>query len=142
MLTGKQRRHLRALGHELKPIVQVGKDGIDDGLIAALDQALADHELVKIKIGEGAGLDRQEAADALASQTHSEVAQVLGNTVLLYRADPEDPQIKLPKPVRGEPPQGGPSAQGGLALAHSPRSLGLGPENDNAADDGGDDDVQ
>ena len=98
MLTGKQRRHLRALGHELKPIVQVGKDGIDEGLVAALDQALADHELVKIKIGEGAGLDRRAAAEELASQTHSEVAQVLGNTVLLYRADPEDPKIKL---VRG-----------------------------------------
>lgn len=96
MLTGKQRRHLRALGHELKPIVQVGKGGIDEGLVAALDQALADHELVKIKIGEGAGLDRNEAAGELAKQTHSEVAQVLGYTVLLYRADPEDPKIELP----------------------------------------------
>jgi len=96
MLTGKQRRHLRALGHDLRPIVQVGKDGIDEGLVAALDQALADHELVKIKIGESAGLDRQEAAEALAKQTGSEVAQVLGYTVLLYRADPEDPKITLP----------------------------------------------
>lgn len=96
MLTGKQRRHLRALGHDLKPIVQVGKNGIDEGLVAALDQALADHELVKIKIGEGAGLDRQEAADELAKQTRSEVAQVLGYTVLLYRPDPEDPKITLP----------------------------------------------
>lgn len=96
MLTGKQRRHLRALGHELKPIVLVGKDGIDEGLIAALDQALADHELVKVKIGEGAGLERREAADQLAAQTHSEVAQVLGNTVLLYRAHPDEPKIELP----------------------------------------------
>ena len=77
--------------------MQVGKDGIDEGLVAALDQALADHELVKIKLGEGAGLDRHEAADELAKQTRSEVAQVLGNTVLLYRADPEDPRIELPK---------------------------------------------
>ncbi|HEY5946944.1 MAG TPA: ribosome assembly RNA-binding protein YhbY [Kofleriaceae bacterium] len=97
MLTGKQRRHLRGLGHELKAIVQVGKDGIDDGLVAAIDQALADHELIKIKIGDAAGLDRNEAADQLAEKTHSEVAQVLGYTVLLYRADPEDPKIKLPR---------------------------------------------
>jgi RNA-binding protein len=96
VLTGKQRRHLRALGHDLKPIVQVGKNGIDEGLVAALDQALADHELVKIKIGEGAGLDRNEAADALAKQTRSEVAQVLGYTVLLYRPDPDEPKITLP----------------------------------------------
>jgi RNA-binding protein len=96
LLSGKQRRHLRALGHELKSIVQIGKDGIDDGVVKAVDQALADHELIKIKVAEVAKLDRHEAADELAAQTKSEVAQVLGNTVLLYRADPEDPKIKLP----------------------------------------------
>ncbi len=97
MLTGKQRRHLRGLGHELKPIVQVGKDGIDDGLVAAVEQALDDHELVKIKVAEAANLDRHDAADALADRTHSEVAQVLGNTVLLYRARPDEPDIVLPR---------------------------------------------
>ena len=96
MLTGKQRRHLRGLGHELKVVVQVGKGGIDAGLIAAVDQALSDHELVKIKVADNAEMDRHEAADAIAAQTKSEVAQVLGNTVLLYRADPEHPQITLP----------------------------------------------
>lgn len=96
MLTGKQRRHLRALGHELKPIVQIGRGGIDDGLVAAVDQALADHELVKVRLGEAAELDRHGAADALAQRTRSEVAQVLGNTLLLYRADPDDPEIRLP----------------------------------------------
>lgn len=102
MLTGKQRRYLRGLGHELKPVVQVGKDGVDDGLVAAVDQALADHELIKIKIGDGAGLDRHEAADSIASRTKSEVAQVLGYTVLLYRPDPDDPKITLPKVKAGE----------------------------------------
>lgn len=96
MLTGKQRRHLRALAHELKPIVQIGKDGLDDGLIAAIDRALLDHELVKVKVAEAAGLDRHDAADAIASKTQSEVAQVLGNIVLLYRAHPDDPTIDLP----------------------------------------------
>jgi len=97
VLSGKQRRHLRALGHALDPIVQVGKGGIDDGLVAALDRALADHELVKIKVGDAAGMDRHEAAEALAGRTASDVAQVLGNTVLLYRARPEDPEIALPE---------------------------------------------
>jgi RNA-binding protein len=97
VLTGKQRRHLRALAHDLRPLVQVGKDGIDDGLVAAVDQALADHELIKVKVGENAGLDRHEAAESLAEKTRSEVAQVLGFTVVLYRPDPEDPQITLPK---------------------------------------------
>jgi RNA-binding protein len=100
MLTGKQRRHLRALAHPLRPIVQVGKGGLDDGVIAAVDRALADHELVKVKIAEAADLDRHEAADELAARTKSEVAQVLGNIALLYRPDPEEPKIELPREKR------------------------------------------
>ena len=96
MLSGKQRRHLRSLGHGLRPIVQIGKGGIDEGLVAAVDQALGDHELVKVKVGEAAGLERHDAAEAIAQRTSSEVAQVLGNIVLLYRAHPDDPQIVLP----------------------------------------------
>jgi RNA-binding protein len=96
VLTGKQRHFLRGLGHALKPIVQVGRDGIDDGLVAAVEQALVDHELVKLKLGEAVDLDRHDAAEALAARTHSEVAQVLGNTVLLYRARVDDPEIVLP----------------------------------------------
>jgi RNA-binding protein len=106
MLTGKQRRHLRALAHPLKPLVHLGKGGIDDGLVAAVDQALADHELIKVKVGDSAALDRHEAADQLAQKTNSQVAQVLGNIVLLYRADPDEPTIELPaaKPgAHGEP---------------------------------------
>jgi len=96
VLSGKQRRYLRGLGHALRPVVQIGKDGIDDGVVAALDRALLDHELVKLKVGESADVERHEAAEALAARTHSEVAQVLGNTVLLYRAHPDEPTIVLP----------------------------------------------
>jgi RNA-binding protein len=95
-LTGKQRRHLRALGHPLRPLVLVGKEGVTDALAAAIDQALLDHELIKVKVGENAGVDRHDAADAIAEKTRSEVAQVLGNTVLLYRRRAEDPTIELP----------------------------------------------
>ena len=102
MLSGKQRRHLRSLAHDLRPIVQVGKGGIDDGLVAAVDQALLDHELIKVKVGEAAGLDRHAASEELATKTRSDIAQVLGNTVILYRAHPETPVIELPRAPRGE----------------------------------------
>jgi len=97
VLSGKQRRYLRGLGHELRPVVQIGRDGLDDGLVAAVDQALTDPELDKVKVGEAANLDRHDAATDLAARTRSEVAQVLGNTVLLYRAHPDEPEISLPR---------------------------------------------
>lgn len=96
MLSGKQRRYLRALGHPLTVTVQLGRGGLSEGVISATAQALLDHELVKIKILEGAGLERHQAAEELARATGSEVAQVLGNTALLYRPRAENPEIVLP----------------------------------------------
>lgn len=96
-LTGKQRRHLRALGHALAPVAMVGKGGVSEAVLAAIDHALADHELVKIKLLESLELDREAAAAQLAEGTRSQIAQVLGRTILLYRPDPDDPRIKLPR---------------------------------------------
>ena len=98
-LTGKQRRHLRALGHALDPVVLIGKGGLSAAFVAQVDQALTTHELIKVKMLDSADLDRHEAADELARQTGSEVAQVLGGTILLYRPDPDEPRIKLPRPA-------------------------------------------
>ena len=95
-LSGKQRRHLRGLGHALAPVAQIGKDGISEAFVLAVDRALADHELIKVKLLETCPLDRHEAAEVLAARTSSEVAQVLGHTILLYRARAEDPDIELP----------------------------------------------
>jgi RNA-binding protein len=95
-LGGKQRRYLRGLGHALDPVVQVGKEGVTDGVVAALEVALTTHELVKVKLGQSAPVDRHEAAGELAARTESELVQVLGKAVLLYRAHPEDPRIELP----------------------------------------------
>ena len=96
-LTGKQRRYLRAQGHALAPIAQVGKGGVSAAVLAAIDQALTDHELVKVKLLESLELDREAAAEALATGTKAEIAQVLGRTVLLYRPDAEDPRYTLPR---------------------------------------------
>jgi len=95
-LTGKQRRHLRGLGHHLAPVAHIGKDGLTEPFVAAVAQALEDHELIKVRVLETAAVDRHEVADALAAATGSEVAQVLGNTLLLYRRRAEDPTISLP----------------------------------------------
>jgi RNA-binding protein len=96
VLTGKQRRFLRARGHHLDPVVQVGKDGLTEGLIAALDVALNSHELVKVKLGESAGADRRSMGAAIAEAAGGELVQVLGRTVLVYRRRAKDPEIVLP----------------------------------------------
>lgn len=93
-LTGKQRRQLRALGHHLEPVVILGQQGVTEGIIAAVEQALDDHELIKIKINEGPA-DRKIAATQIAEATESLLAQVLGRTALLYRPNPEDPKVEL-----------------------------------------------
>jgi RNA-binding protein len=94
-LDGRQRRKLRALGHHLSVVVQVGHDGVTAGVLAALEQALWDHELVKVKLASEDRDTRQEQAEALASGTGAEVAQVLGRTVLLYKPNPDEPRIEL-----------------------------------------------
>lgn len=99
MLTGKQRRYLRGLGHHLDPVVHVGKEGLSEGVARALDAALAQHELVKVRLGESAGptrSGRHEVAASLAESVTAELVQVLGRTLLLYRARPDEPAIVLP----------------------------------------------
>ncbi len=92
-LTGKQRRQLRALGHHLEPVVIVGQSGVTEGVIAAVAQALHDHELIKVKINEGPD-ERQEAARKLAEGTGAELAQLLGRTALLFKKREEDSEFE------------------------------------------------
>lgn len=95
-MSGKQKRFLRGLGHGLSATVQIGKEGLTDALVAALDQALLDHELVKVRLGANALIERKEAGRELAEKTGAVLAQVLGSTLLLYRAHPDEPSIRLP----------------------------------------------
>ncbi len=95
-LTGKQRRHLRALGHHLSPVIHLGKEGLTGALIAACDKALEDHELVKVKLLESVGDDRDTVGAALAEAVSAALAQALGRTLLLFRARASDPKIVLP----------------------------------------------
>jgi len=94
-LTGKQRRHLRALGHHLDPLLQIGHEGITDAVVAHANMQLQHHELIKVRVLESSPLDRREAADELAARTGADLAQVLGRTFLLYKRDPDKPRIDL-----------------------------------------------
>ena len=96
-LSGKQRRYLRGLGHDLEPIVQIGKLGLTDAVTSAVDTALHEHELIKVRIGTECPDDRHDVAERLAPAVKSEVAQVLGRTLLLWRKRPKDSKIQLPK---------------------------------------------
>ena len=98
-LTGKQLRYLRGLGHHLKPLVMLGREGLSENVITEANTVLDAHELIKVRIGNNCLLERREAAEATAEKTGSDVVQVLGRTFLLYRGNPDrndDQRIKLP----------------------------------------------
>jgi RNA-binding protein len=96
-LSGKQRRYLRSLGHDKDPVVQLGKLGCTDAVTAAIDAALTEHELIKVRIGTECPDDRSEVAERIGKAVKGEVAQVLGRTLLIYRRHPTEPKIQLPK---------------------------------------------
>lgn len=95
-LNAKQRAHLKALAHPLKPIVQVGKGGVDDDVAASLADAFQNRELLKVKVLEAAPVPAKEAALQLArAVAGAKIVQVIGRTVVLYRPHPEAPEIRL-----------------------------------------------
>jgi RNA-binding protein len=95
-LTGKQRRHLRALGHALDPVLTIGAGGVTDAVVRELQGALHAHELVKVRMLRTAPAQRAETAAELGRRAGAEIAQVLGRTALLFKARLKDPSIKLP----------------------------------------------
>lgn len=95
-LTGAQRRALRALGHHLHPVVQIGVRGLCPTVIQAVRDQLAAHELIKISFGRDIGVEAKAGAAQLAAASGSHVAGQVGRTALLYRRHPERPSIQLP----------------------------------------------
>ena len=99
-LTSKQKKFLKGLAHPLTPAVQVGKEGLSQGVVDATSQELSLRELIKVKIGRNNSLEKQEAGEELAGRTASNLVQIIGKTLVLYRANPEldkEQRITLPK---------------------------------------------
>ncbi len=95
-LTEKQKKHLRRLAHPLSPIVMLGNAGLTDGVVAELDRALTDHELVKVSARVGERDARNEALAALSSRTGAEIVQRVGNVGVFYRRRASLPKILIP----------------------------------------------
>ena len=90
-LTTKQLSFLRSRAHPLQPRIALGKNGLNDGVVERLEAALAEQELVKLKVGKHVAIDPKE----LAAQLNAALVQKLGRTIVLYRAA-EEPKLVLP----------------------------------------------
>jgi RNA-binding protein len=94
-LSGRQRRFLRSLSNALKATVQVGKEGLTDGVRRSLEAEFVHRELVKVSVNPNADATARDLAQELAVAAGAQWVQTLGRTVVLYRpADP--PEIALP----------------------------------------------
>ena len=93
-LTGQQRKWLRGQAHPLKPIVQVGEAGLSPSVISAVQAALDRHELIKVRLQQPA--DKRGTALEIANQSGAVLCGLVGHTVILYRAHPENPKLEVP----------------------------------------------
>ncbi len=97
MLTGKQKRFLRAQAHHLNPIFQVGKGGVNDNMISQISDVLEARELIKVSILQNCDEDRDSVAENLSKGAGAELVQVIGNTIVLYKESRENKKITLPR---------------------------------------------
>ena len=95
MLTSKQRSYLTGLSNDLSPIVQVGKDGVNENMIKTVSDALEARELIKMRALENSGMTSREAAEELKVPTRSEVVQVIGSKFVLFQQKKKDSKFDL-----------------------------------------------
>lgn len=98
MITSKQRAYLKGLAMTMDPILQLGKGGFTPENTASVDEALAARELIKINVLQNCLEDSRQMAETLAERTRSQVVQVIGRKIVLYREGKDDKKkIVLPK---------------------------------------------
>ena len=96
-LTNAQKQYLRRMAHELRPVVQIGKNGLTDQVHTTVDQELNAHELIKVKFVDFKDA-KKELTEELIAASHSALIGLIGNVAILYRqqADPEKRRLRLP----------------------------------------------
>lgn len=95
-LNNKQKQYLKGLAHGLKPIIQLGANGLTEGVLLEISNALAHHELIKVKVPTDDREEKSVIMDAIAGETKAHKVQTIGHIVVLYKAAAE-PKISLPR---------------------------------------------
>ncbi|HAR6526105.1 TPA: ribosome assembly RNA-binding protein YhbY [Staphylococcus pseudintermedius] len=95
-LTGKQKRFLRSKAHHFDPTFQIGKSGINENMVEQLKETLENRELIKIHILQNNMDDKSELAQNISQATDSELVQLIGSMIVLYKESRENKQIELP----------------------------------------------
>ncbi|MGB0668683.1 MAG: ribosome assembly RNA-binding protein YhbY [Porticoccaceae bacterium] len=93
------KKHLRRLGHNLKPVVTIAGKGLSENVTAEIERALADHELIKVKLSVGDREVKKSITEAICQQHGAELVQSIGHIVLLYR-NAKKPNPKLSNLLR------------------------------------------
>lgn len=96
-MTSKQRAYLKSLANGLEPIFQVGKSSLTPEFTEAVNEAFNTRELLKIAVLKNCIDDPKEIAEAVSERTHSQVVQVIGKKIILYKRDKKNPKILLDK---------------------------------------------
>ncbi len=95
-MTSKQRAYLKGLASTLEPVFQVGKSSVTPEVTQAVAEAFNNRELIKISVLKNCMDDPRAIAEVIAERTHSQVVQVIGKKIVLYKADKKNPKIILP----------------------------------------------
>lgn len=96
-MTSKQRAYLMSLASNLQPIFQIGKASLTPEVTEAISESFNKKELIKIAVLKNCFDDPKEIAQTLAERTHSQVVQVIGKKIVLYKPDKDKPKIELPR---------------------------------------------
>ena len=95
-MTSKQRAYLKSLASNMEPVLHIGKASVTPETVKAVDEAVTARELIKIAVLKNCADDPRVIAQIIAERTHSEVVQVIGKKIVLYKPDRDKPTIKLP----------------------------------------------
>ncbi|MDE7273033.1 MAG: ribosome assembly RNA-binding protein YhbY [Lachnospiraceae bacterium] len=96
-MTSKQRAYLKGLAMNIEPVFQIGKASVTPENVEAISEVFNTHELIKIAVLKNCIDDPKEIATVISERTHSQVVQVIGKKIVLYKPLKENPKIILPK---------------------------------------------